>query len=147
MTFNTYYQIDGLKSLISGRLYLSESKIEEKDLTYKRKDGALVEQRGLGLTYYFPIVGSIMSLLGYALKTHNERGEPLYINKSSFSHYILRLKKSRFGKSEINLRKMNNLYNKHVVKREDILDRNKVVSEKWDSTKNLHELINNFLKI
>lgn len=160
MTFNTFSTFDPFKSLISQRLYVYETDKETFKMTAFTKNGYPSEQKGLGFTQYFAFVGPILKLLGFALKTKNERGEVIYVNKSSFSHYILRLKAAvevskrslRDGVVTnttycINVKKVNDLYFDRKVSRQQIKDQNSRLESHWDSTKNIQQLIHDFLKV
>lgn len=159
MTFNTFSTFNPLNSLISKRLYVSElNQSALREIVFRRK-GWPRERRGLGLTQYFFFAGPILKLLGLALQTKNEKGETIYVNKSSFSHYILRLKEgiessSRRTKegltttiTHINVNKVNKLYETNKISREKIKNQNKIVGSHWDSSKSIQELTHNFLKI
>lgn len=159
MTFNTFSTFDPFKSLISQRLYVSELDRSTLRETVLKRKGVPGERRGLGLTQYFSFVGVILKHFGFALKTKNEKGETIYVNKSSFSHYILRLKEgiessSRRTKngcvttiSNINVIKVNKLYEMNKISRDQIKDQNVILTSNWDPNKNIHELTHNFLKI
>ncbi len=160
MTFNTLSIFDPYVSLISQRLYVSEFDKDTLEKTVKTtKNGLPTENKGLGITQYFSFVGPILKLLGIALQTKNEKGETIYVNKSSFSHYILRLKEGTESSSRrtkngcvttitnINVNKVNKLYEMNKITRDQIKDQNAILTSNWDPNKNIHKLTHNFLKI
>lgn len=152
MTFNTFTTFDPWVSLVSQRLYVAEMDKETLAKTVlASKHGFPYERKGLGFTQYFSFVGPIFKMLGIALKTTNEKNETIYINKSSFSHFILRVKQATLassGKSaQVDILKVNDLYHYSKISSQKIRDQNKIIESRWDSSKNIQQLIYNFLKI
>jgi len=159
MTFHTFTTFDPWKSLISQRLYVSELDENTLKQTVLYRKGIPGEKKGLGMTQYFPFAGRILKLLGIALMTKNEKGETIYVNKSSFSHYILRLKKATRSESvrrrndvetrinNISISQVNKIYEKNEIPREKINDQNQITDSNWNSEKNIQQLIRSYLKI
>lgn len=160
MTFNTFSTYNPLHRPFSRRLYIAEF---DKELIKKsvitKKHGVIYEKKGLGIEAYISIVGPVLRLLGFALKTKNEKGETIYVNKSSFSHYVLRLRASIETASkqtnngaeikvhQINLVKVNRLYQQKGIRREQIEAYNATVTSKWNASQPIHKLIHSFINI